>query len=152
MRLIRRQTRRRGATLVEIAVILPLMLLLMLAAIDTASGVYRYQQVATLAREGARYASVHAGMYSVEKSKPVATADETKTKAVVPRAANLDPAQIICTLTWVHGSSYPWSVSNDMGGRKTNSVRFTVTYPWKSLFLLGNTITLTSTSEMTISY
>src|SRR6185369_4089931 len=103
MRLTHRRNRRRGASLVEIAVILPLMLVLMLAAIDTAAGVYRYQQVATLAREGARYASVHAGMYSVERTKPVATADECKTNAILPRAVNLDSSQLNCTLTWVNG-------------------------------------------------
>lgn len=152
MRLKTRTSRRGGAVLVEVAIVLPLMLVLMLAAIDTAAGVYRFQQVATLAREGARYASVHAGMYSQELVKPVATADEVKTNAVMPRAVNLEDSQVTVTLTWVNGSSYPWSVSDATGGRKANNVRVTVSYPWKSLFLLGSTITLTSTSEMTICY
>src|SRR5688572_7540202 len=135
MRLQSFHRKRQGAVLVEVAVVLPLLLLLLLAAIDTASAVYRYQQVATLAREGARYASVHAGMYAEEKKLPVATVTDVKTFAVMPRAVNMTAEKLSCTLTWVHGSTYPYSVSNDSGQRKTNHVRFIVSYPWKSMFL-----------------
>ena len=152
MRLTHLRRTRRGATLVVVAIVLPLMLLLMLAAIDTSSAVYRYQQVATLAREGARYASVHAGQYSQERGLPVATVDEVKTNAVLPRAVNLQSSQVACTLVWVNGSSSPYSVTGDSGQRKANIVRFTISYPWTSLFMFGGSMNLTSTSEAPISY
>jgi Flp pilus assembly protein TadG len=152
MRVSRRRPFRRGAVLIEVAVILPVLVMIIFAAIDTASGVYRYQQVATLAREGARYASVHAGMYAEEKGTSVPTAVQIQQAAVTPKAVNLDSSKLTCTLTWVNGTSYPFTVTNDTGQRKVNNVRYSVSYQWKSLFLLGSEIKLTSTSELPISY
>lgn len=148
---LRRRTRR-GGTLVEVAVVLPLLVMLTFAAFDAASGVYRYQEVATLAREGARYASVHAGMYAEENGKSVPTAAAIKAAALDQRSVNLDNSLLSCTLVWVNGSAYPYSVTSDTGQRKANNVRFTVSYQWKSLFLLGQTVTLSATSETTITY
>jgi Flp pilus assembly protein TadG len=58
------QARRPGAVLVETAVVLPVVLLLLLGLLVGGMGVVRYQEVAHLAREGARYASTHAGRYA----------------------------------------------------------------------------------------
>ena len=55
---------RRGVTLVECAIIYPLTLLLVLAIIIGGLGMFRYQEVASLAREGARYASVRGAKYA----------------------------------------------------------------------------------------
>src|SRR5207302_11000327 len=49
---------RPGATLIESAVVLALTFLLLFAILIGALGVFQRQQVAALAREGARYASV----------------------------------------------------------------------------------------------
>ena len=56
---------RRGVQVVEAAIVLPVVMMLILGTCSTAMGVYYYQLVATLAREGARYASVHGEQYAV---------------------------------------------------------------------------------------
>ena len=61
-----RARRRRGVAAVEFAVIAPVVLLFAFGLIVGGLGVFRYQEVAHLAREGARYASTHGGMYRQE--------------------------------------------------------------------------------------
>ena len=46
--------------------VLPIVLFLFMGLVIGTSGVFRYQEVATLAREGARYASTHGGNYQRE--------------------------------------------------------------------------------------
>ena len=53
------KNRRRGTTTVEFAITCPIVFFLVFATIIGGLGVFRYQQVAAAAREGARWASVH---------------------------------------------------------------------------------------------
>ena len=89
---LHRQTRlpRRGASLVEFAVVGPVALLLLIGLVVMAMGVYRYQQVAALAREGSRYASVHGGMYAKETGNTAATQQDIHNNAVLAYAGGLD--------------------------------------------------------------
>ena len=57
---------RRGATILEFAVVAPITFLLILGLIVAGMGVFRYQEVAHLAREGSRYASTRAGDYTLD--------------------------------------------------------------------------------------
>ena len=50
--------RRRGAAAVEFAAVAPVLILLLFGTVVGGLGIFRYHQVATLAREAARYASV----------------------------------------------------------------------------------------------
>src|SRR5215211_5088715 len=63
---LRRATRRRGTSLVEAAFALPVTFFLLFALVVGGIGIFRYQQVAHLARETARYAAVHGGQYAKE--------------------------------------------------------------------------------------
>ncbi len=54
---------RPGVTAVECAIVLPLTFFLLFALVLGSMGMFRYQEVATLAREGARYASTHGHQY-----------------------------------------------------------------------------------------
>ncbi len=56
--------RRGGAVLLELAIILPIMFLLVIGMIVGAMGIFHYQEVARLAREGARYACVRGTEYA----------------------------------------------------------------------------------------
>ena len=56
---MRRADRVRGQTLVEIALIMPLFLMVLLGIVVLGIGVFYQQQVASAAREAARFASVH---------------------------------------------------------------------------------------------
>jgi Flp pilus assembly protein TadG len=56
----------RGATLVEFALVVPIVVLLLTAAVDLAFGVYAYNTVANAARTGARVAAVNQILTSPE--------------------------------------------------------------------------------------
>ena len=58
-----RSPKRSGATVVESAVVYPTTFLLLLSLVIGAMGVFRYQEVASLARAAARYASTHGAEY-----------------------------------------------------------------------------------------
>jgi Flp pilus assembly protein TadG len=66
--------RRTAATAVECAVVYPATFLLLLGLIVAAQGVSRYQEVAALARAGARYASTHGAQYRRDTGLPTGTA------------------------------------------------------------------------------
>src|SRR5437588_435974 len=96
---------RRGASLVEFAVIAPAVLILVIGLIVAGFGVYRYHEVASLAREGARWASVHGGQYTQEnfpasQSPPYTTPDDVYQNAILPRAVSLDPAHLGVQVAW----------------------------------------------------
>jgi hypothetical protein len=59
-----RSTRRRGASTSELAVVLPVVLLVILALMVGGMGVFKYHEVAHAARETARFASVHGAEYA----------------------------------------------------------------------------------------
>jgi len=54
---------RAGATSVEFAMVAAVVLLMLIGLIVMALGVFRYQELARLAREGARYAAVRGTSY-----------------------------------------------------------------------------------------
>ena len=59
-----RKNERRGATIVEFALVLPVLCLLLFGTIIAGLGVFRYQRVANMSREAARYALVHSGQWA----------------------------------------------------------------------------------------
>jgi Flp pilus assembly protein TadG len=134
-----RQPRRRGTHLVECAVVFPLLFLLLLGLLVGGLGVFRYQEVASLAREGARYASVHGFQYQQVTGKPAATDVDVFTNAISPRAVILDPAGLHYSVTW--------NPDNKQG----SAVTVQVNYQWLPEAYLGG-ITLSSTSTMPMSY
>src|SRR5579871_3976133 len=92
--------RRRATHLLECAVVFPLVFLLLFGLLVGALGVFRYQQVASLAREGARYASVHGYQYQQVTGKPAATAADVYNNAIAPRGVILDPSRLSSSVTW----------------------------------------------------
>src|SRR5689334_21523040 len=90
----RATTARRGTTTIEFAFTCPIAFFLIFAIIVGGLGVFRYQQVAAAAREGARYASVHGGWYQEDTGKPAATPSDVYTNAILPAANALDPSHL----------------------------------------------------------
>ena len=131
--------RRRGTHLLECAVVFPVVFLLLFGLLVGALGVFRYQQVASLAREGARYASVHGSQYQQVTGKPAATAADVYNNAIAPRAVILDPSQLTSSVTW------------NPDNRQGSTVTVQVTYQWVPEAYLGG-LTLSSTSTMPMSY
>ena len=142
---------RRGATLVESAFVLSVLFFLLLAVVVGGYGVLRYQQLAMLAREGARYAAVHGGQYAQDTGNPAATADDIYKNAILPYAVNLDPANLHYSVSW-DTDNMPYHLTTDYEKPVANTVTVKVTYTWLPEAYLIGPITLTSTSTMTLSY
>jgi Flp pilus assembly protein TadG len=169
------QFRRRGVTVVECAVILPVTFTLILGLIVGGMGVFRYQEAAALARAGARYASTHGKQYRQDAGWSQGTAgtpagtrngfiwyttDPTASSgtdtswtgniydsAVRPNIVGLDPASISFQVGWTPIINLPDKPDNWPG----STVSVTVSYQWLPEFFLVGPITLTSTSTMPIT-
>jgi hypothetical protein len=151
-----RDTRRAGATIVEGALVLPVMFLLLFGIIVLGHGVFRYQMVTCQAREVARWAAVRGSDYQGDTGKPSPTAREIKQAVIHDRhlAAGMDPNGIRVRIEWCDQALppddpnryKPWdespkyvrSIKDDPGTTGlldggqyiSNTVRVTVSYPW----------------------
>ena len=131
---------RRGATLLEFAVALPILLLLTLGMVSLGQGVSQLQMVTLLAREGARYASVRGADYQAAAGKAATTPADVIAGAITPRAAGFAAGSLTTTVTW---SSPTQAVGS--------TVTVKVQYQYVSGAYLG-TVPMASTAVMTISY
>jgi Flp pilus assembly protein TadG len=140
---------RRGTTAIEFAVAFPIVFFLLLATIVGGMGVFRYQQVAAVAREGGRWACVHGGQYEEDTGKPAATPEDIFNKAILPAATMLRPEHVSYSVTWDQ-SNMPLQVTDDVQEPFGNTVTVTVNYQWfPEMFLIGPfTLTSSSTSQM----
>jgi Flp pilus assembly protein TadG len=143
--------RRHGTTAVEFAVTCPILFFLLFATIVGSLGVFRYQQVAAVAREGARWASVHGGQYEQDTGKPAATPEDVFNKVILPAATMLRPEHLSYSVTWDQ-SNMPLQVSDDVQEPFGNTVIVTVTYQWFPEILLIGPYTLTSSSTSQMIY
>jgi hypothetical protein len=137
-------------------------------------GVFRYQQMAYLAREAARYAAVHAGEYQQENAAaitagtlPNVTSSYLTTNIVQANAVSLDTSslQVAVKINTSNGS-YDWDDTANNGQRwpysletingttysLTNTVSVTLTYQWVPEWFLAGPLTLTSTAVMPLCY
>jgi Flp pilus assembly protein TadG len=153
---------RRGAVLVESAFVYPLMFLLLFSLIVGGLGVYRYQAVACMAREAARYACVRGSDWQIAENQPSPTQEQIAQTVVFPLAVAMDTNQLNTTvelIDGVSGKATPWDSSNQattslnaQGQPVANRVRVTITYNWYPELLLGGPIVLQSVSETPMSF
>jgi Flp pilus assembly protein TadG len=143
---------RRGATLVESAFIYPVTFLLLVGLVVGSLGMFRYQQMASLSREAARYASVHGQQYARDSGNSAPTPQDIYNTVVAPAAVGIDLNQLSYSITY-NTSNDPYRVKIVNGDivPVTNTVRVTLTYQWLPEAFLGG-VTLSSTSEMPMSY
>jgi Flp pilus assembly protein TadG len=174
MRWHHRQNRRWGTHAVECALVYPVLFLLLIGLLVGGMGVYRYQQVAHLAREAARFASVHAGQYQQENAAiirngtlPDVNDAYITTNLVNANAAGMDTSQLQVSINFnMSSGSYDWDNTSQNGSRwpyslrtiggttysETNTVSVTVTYVWWPEAYFIGPVTLTSTSVMPVCY
>lgn len=143
---------RNGATAVEFAIVCPALCFLIFGLLVGGLGVFRYQEIAALARESSRWASVHGAQYQAETGNPAATAADVYSSVIVPRAVGLDLNKLTYSVTW-NTDNYPYHtvVINDKVVAVTNTVTVTIRYEWIPEILVGS-VNLTSTSETPMSY
>lgn len=137
--MILRRTSRPGTTTVECAIIFPLLFVLVVGVIVGGLGVFRYQEVAALAREASRWASVRGATYERYSGKSAATAEDVYENAIRPKLVALDPTKLTYKVTW------------DPDNRQGSTVTVQVNYHWVPEAFLGS-IDLSSTSTNLISY
>jgi hypothetical protein len=136
---IRKQQRRSGTTVVECAMIYPVFFQIVIGLIVGALGIFRFQQVASLAREGARYASVHGFKYSQATGNAAATPQEVYDKIIKPKATALDVNAVTYSVVWTPDN------------RQDSKVSVTVSYQWVPEAVFGG-IKLSSTSTIAMAY
>ena len=133
----RRTGWRRGTVLAECAVVYPLTIFLLLGIVVTGLGVFRYQQVASLAKQGARWAAVRGEKYQSEQGKSAPTGPEVLAY-VKTRSAGLDLKLLTCTtFTLTKGTAATATV--------------TLSYQWTPE-VFTSPVTLKSTSVATVTY
>jgi len=121
-----------GATAVEFAFIVPILLALTFGAIDGGRAMLTFNSVEKLAKEGARFASVRGSEYS----SPATQADVRD--YVKGRATGLDRAKVNVNVTW--------NPDNDPG----SVVAVRVTYAFDTMFLPFATLNFDRTSTLNI--
>ena len=126
-----------GASAVEFAFVLPVLLALTLGALDGGRALLAINTLEKLAKEGARYASVRGSEYATP-------ANEAAIQAYVEgRATGLKVDDVVVSADWPNG---PWPAGNDPG----DPVTITVTYPFDALFLKFQTFTFSRASTLSI--
>jgi Flp pilus assembly protein TadG len=149
--MIRKPKRRRGATLVESALALPILFLFIFGTVVCGLGTLRFQQVASIAREASRWASMHGGQYASETGQPAATGTDVYNQAIRPLAGMFDPNRLTYTVAWDDNSKNPiyWDAAAKVWRR--NQVAVTLNYNWvPEMFLPPQT--MSSTSRMPVTY
>ncbi len=93
-----RSPRRRGTSVTELAVVLPVVLLFVMGAIDFAQVMFAYGTVSEAARAGARYAISHGAASSLPAGP---TANDANVQAIVQYYSfGLGSSNVTVTSTW----------------------------------------------------
>ena len=168
MRTLPRSPRRAGVTTVEFAAVCSALLIIVFSLIVGGMGIFRYQEMAHLAREGARYASTHGGQYSLD-GLPASTGVSAITSSsdlqnyLSSKVVGLDASKLTISVSWsapatIIPNNIPSYVDTDPTlvppGQKViqNYVTVTVNYQWQpEVFPLGP-FQLTSTSTIAMAY
>ena len=136
VRKARSRTARRGTTVVECAVVYPITLLLFIGTVVMGLGVFRYQELQLLAREGARYASVHGPNYAAQTGNAQAS---TSTVQTYVQGLSVALGGLTCTAVTYSATSLPCTVS------------VTLSYTWKPEGYFQS-VTWNVTSTMPVTY
>jgi hypothetical protein len=99
--------------------------------------VFRYQQVASLAHEGARWASVHGKNYAKRERRPLTTNSDMWEQVIEPRAVGMDESKLTSALEW---------------DESLTSVKVTVNYQWTPEFAFFAPKTFSCTAVSLVSY
>lgn len=170
----KRTCSRKGVTVVECAVIYPATFMLLLGLVVGGMGVFRYQEMASLARAGSRYASTHGGQYRKDAGLEIGTAGTTSElqdgyywatinataasgsdtswagqiydNAIRPNLVALDPSNLTVKIGWPSVVNLP-KPDNWPGSRVT----VMISYRWLPEVFVVGPISLTSTSTVPIT-
>jgi Flp pilus assembly protein TadG len=146
----RRQKQRRGATLVEMTLVILLFLALIFGMLDLGILLTRLNSLTQAARSGARAAIVRGefadvlGRQGPTAYSGTAAEDHPITNAVRRQLIVMDPSQVTVNVTWTDGN-------NELGSRVRVSASAGFT-PMMTFIFGSPTWTLTGSSEMHIAH
>lgn len=147
---------RSGASVIEFAIIAPITFIIIIVILTLGLGIFRYQECSYLARQAARYASVHGQQYAKDTGNKAATSQSIYDNAIKPGMVILDPNQLTYTVTYSDpknvNSQYYATLVNNKDVFTNNTVTVTITYQWSAQPFFKNFITLQSTATMPMSY
>src|SRR5262249_44532151 len=117
--------RRHGAVLIESAIIYPIVFIIVLAIIVGGMGIFRYQEMSSMAREAARYASTHGGQYQKDNSTAIAAGtlpnvndSYLTTNIINPQAVSIDTTKLQVSIKFnTNSGSYDWDDTANNGNR-----------------------------------
>lgn len=136
------KTKQRGQATVELALIMPVLLLLSLGVLDFGRGLYTYNTLIGAVREGARYGSIH---YDTNKPSSSDIQDRVRAAAknIVTSSSNPNITVSQCDSTNVCGS-----YTNDSG----KLIKVTASYQYVLLagLLNSSSIPMSATAVMSI--
>lgn len=143
---------RTGTTVVESAVVYPVVFFFTIGFVVASVGIFRYQEVATLSREACRYAAVHGTDYAKEAGVTAPTPTDIYNNVILPRAIALDPSKLTYTISY-NQSNAPVRpvIANGNVTYVYNTVTVVVRYQWIPEAFFGS-LNLTSTSSMQMAY
>jgi hypothetical protein len=128
-------------------------LLLIIGLIVGAAGVFRYNQLSNLAREGARWASVHGYSYAQDfNNGTLITPTDVYTNAIQPKMVGMNTNNFNYTITWDDPFQGPIYYNATAGAYLPNNVHVTITYDWTPELYLFGPIQLKSTSAASMQY
>jgi Flp pilus assembly protein TadG len=134
---------RRGAAMLEAAVVYPVTMLLLIGTVVLGIAVFRYEQVQSLAREGARYASVHGPTYASEQNASYAT-NATVLSYIETLAVGMQSSDLSCTVTWA---------PNPPTASTPSIVTVELSYTWvPEAYFKKQAVSLTASSSMPVTY
>ena len=116
------------------ALIAPLVFTLLLSLMIGSMGVFYYQQVARLANDATRWASVHGTQYASDTGKAAATATDIYNNAIVPNATALDLSKLTYSVSWNKSNSPSYTSGTQS---IANTVTVTINYKWTPLMYVG---------------
>ena len=139
--------------MVETAIVLLIVVMFIIGAMVGGLGVFRYIQVASLAREGGRYAIVRGTQYQADGKGTAATKTDVYDNAILPNAVGLDLSSLTYSVVWPNGNApvYANPSSSPPGQPIGTTVEVTVTYTWVPEAFFGGA-TMTSKSVMAMQY
>jgi Flp pilus assembly protein TadG len=115
-----------GQALVEVALVAPLFFMLLFGLIDLGRVIWAIDSVGAAAREGARYASVHAGTDGIEGSEKKEP-DEIKAYVLgFVVAGGIDPSATVCYSAVTIGSKTPGCSGDTSTGTRAKGNLVTV--------------------------
>jgi Flp pilus assembly protein TadG len=141
---------RRGTAAVEFAIVGSATFTILIGLFVGSAGVFNFQQVANLARQASRWASVHGTQYATTTGNTAATATDVYNNAIAPNAAGLNLSKVTYSVTW-NTSNSPSHTATVNGAQVNvaNTVTVIVNYQWVPVaYLSAMTLSSTSTSVM----